>query len=178
MSGSNDRDDAVARGRPYLRGDVPVALIDQHFLDAGQVLRQFAHHLIQFRTNLEPLYLGGIGLLVGERGTDQLGQQLRLVPEVGACPCPPERRLHIAIAELERNAGRLGGMDGRDHLLAWLDARVRSHPSLKGRQREVGQQEEGLAVLDDPDDVGVGPRIGCVHRTPARLVQFDADGVG
>ena len=159
----------------YLGSQVAVALVDQDFLYRGEKGRELAHHLVQDALRLQRLDLIGRQGLVAHRRGDEGGHELGLVPEAGARPGPAECRLDFPVAKGVGDAPGLGLLDGGLHLVPGLDAQVLAHAPLEGRQDEVGEEKEALAVLEDFYDIELLPAPALGHGGVASGIDLDAN---
>ena len=64
------------------------------------------------------------------------------------------------------------------HFLAGFNIEFSGDALLKRGQHQIGEQQEGLFLLYDFDNVGLLPAIPLPDRLIARLAELDADGVG
>ena len=136
---------------------IAVAFVDQHLFDARQVVGQLLQHALQHPFLLERLHLSGIQLLVGERTGQQRGEQLEPAPEAGLPPGAAQRDLDVPVAQHERHVGRTRGIDRSHHLRSRLHAEVKTQPSLKRVQHDVGEHQEALAFLQHTADIELHP---------------------
>ncbi len=113
-----------------------------------------------------------------EDARGQLHEQLELVPEAQIAPDAFQRDLDVAIGQDELGSGFFRQLDALEHLGARLDAQLLAQTPIEAGHDQLRQQEGGLLLPDDLEDVHLRPVVRLGHRLVASLAQLNADGVG
>ncbi len=162
---------------PQAVGHVAVAFGDQGLEQFGRVLGEFGERGFQDVAFLELFDCLLVDLLGREGTQEQAGRHVEpLVPwhaAVGAA----QRDRQVAIDQLQGRIALAGRLDGGLQFRPRLDAELLGDAALVAAQRQVGHDQAGLAVADDPVQVQVLPGFPAFQRLQPRRAQLHGDGI-
>ncbi len=116
--------------------------------------------------------------LIAEYCTDDGGDELCLVPQIGLAPSPLERHLDFAVAQRIGDSLLLGKLCSTEDLLAGGAAGLVPHALLEGGEGHVCKQQKPLVLLDDFLDIHVGPSVLLILVFHPSVIELQADMVG
>jgi hypothetical protein len=192
VGSADHRDDAAAAaaGLEQPRHQVLIALVDQGPLDLGHRAAELGQHvgqrlgLLQILDHLRGDRLvaaaGGLAARAGAglRSPEQRAEQRDPPPRAEAAPGALERDVDVAIDQLDRDPGGLGGLDRGEQLGAGLDPELGPDPALVRGQRDLREHVQRAPVAHDPGHVEVAEHVAAGQRLEPPAVELDAHHLG
>ena len=177
MTGPDHGDQPIARRLADLLGQVEIALVDQHALDARHRLAELVEEPRQRVALAEVPQVVLAELLLLEHPGDQRRDQHQLLPERERAPGPTQGDADLAVAEVHGDAAFLRSPRRLEQFRARSHTQLQAQRALIGRHHEVQRQGGELLVADDLAQVEPVEALRLGERLVAPLVEFDADGV-
>jgi len=111
------------------------------------------------------------------------GNVCYMIRNIGRAAAPKGHLTKLSIDGQEKASDLItvplavGEVDGFEHFCAGLDAELLAEPAIEGAHYQLSQQDGGLFLLYDPENVHFLPHVFFGERIVAPLAQFDTHGV-